>query len=107
MKFFTKTILEKFALLGDQEDKPLREQTVVAKLFNPTGIGTWYLINYNEQTKTAFGFASIFGDHNDKFGTIYLPELEEYVGEYGIGIERDKSWTPTKVKNIPELSKHL
>ncbi len=61
----------------------------MAKFFNPCGAGTWYATEYDPVQRKFFGYASIFGDHNDEWGSFSLDELEAYRGPFGIGIERD------------------
>lgn len=61
------------------------------KLFNPTGAGTGYIAAYDPETRTAYGAACI-SDH--ELGDIYMPELVEFRGRFGLPIERDLHWTP-------------
>lgn len=107
MKLITKELEKRFAEVGSQEDIPLADNIIIAKLFNPTGGGTWFLANYNPETKIAFGYASIFGDHCDEWGDIYIPELEEYKGRMGLGIERDLYWKEKTAKEIDIIKKSL
>jgi hypothetical protein len=93
MKLMTKEIEALFKKIGRQEkvDDPI----VVAKFFNPTGLGTWYATeliylirrkdeegvseileveaskidqfkDYEIVDKMFFGYVSIFGDHCDE-----------------------------------------
>ncbi|MDA3837243.1 MAG: DUF2958 domain-containing protein [Nanoarchaeota archaeon] len=117
MKLLTKEIEKRFKKIGNQEKST--DLIVIAKFFNPTGIGTWYiteLVEYRlkkegeeewECTESfdvkeklvkegyivldviLFGYASLFGDHNDEWGYISLKELEEFRGQFSLGIERD------------------
>ena len=87
MKLLTKEIEQRFAKIGRQEDS--KDPIVVAKFFNPTGAGTWYATEYLLEDKMFFGYVSIFGDHNDEFGSFSLAELEDFKGMFGLGIERD------------------
>jgi len=87
MKLLTKEIIKKFEKIGRQEDK--KDPLVIAKFFNPTGIGTWYATEYNQEEGIFFGYASLFGDHNDEWGSFSLAELESFKGKFGLGIERD------------------
>ena len=66
---------------------------VVVKLFNQTGIGTWWLSELDPDTNIAFGVASI---HEKEMGYIDLKELKEYKGQFGLGIERDKYFQSNK-----------
>ena len=87
MKLMTKALERRFAQVASQEnvDDPL----IIAKFFNPTGAGTWYATEYDPDTRTFFGYVSIFGDSNDEWGYFSLEELETYKGRLGLGIERD------------------
>lgn len=87
MKLMTKTLEERFAQVGCQEYAA--DPIIVAKFFNPCGAGTWYATEFEPETRTFFGYVSIFGDHNDEWGSFSLDELEAYRGPFGIGIERD------------------
>ena len=87
MKLMTKELEQKFARVGSQEN--IKDPVIIAKFFNPTGSGTWYATEYDPETRTFFGYVSIFGDWNDEWGTFSLDELESYRGKFGLGIERD------------------
>jgi len=86
MKLLTKEIIKRFKEVGEQD---VEDPIVIAKFFNPNGLGTWYAIQYNEEEKVFFGYVSIFGDSFDEWGSFTLQELEEYRGQLGLGIERD------------------
>lgn len=86
MKLFTKEIEAKaqaqFHLGND-----LEKQVVVAKFFNPTGAGTWYLLNQNPNDPDyLYGICHIF---EWEVGSFSKSELENYRGKFGLGIERD------------------
>jgi hypothetical protein len=87
MRLMTKTLEKRFARIGSQESK--KDPLVIAKFFNPCGAGTWYATEYDPKTKIFFGYASIFGDWNDEWGSFALEELQSYRGPFGLGIERD------------------
>lgn len=63
---------------------------MIARFFNPVGMGNWYATEYNPETKLFFGYVSLFGDHNDEWGSFALSDLEEYRGAMGMKIERDQ-----------------
>ena len=71
---------------------------VVLKLFNPTGIGTWYLSELDPETNQAFGLAHV---HEKELGYIDLNELENFRGLMGLPIERDKLF-PANKKTLNE-----
>lgn len=62
------------------------------KLFNPAGAGTWYLSEYDPETRRAFGVANI---QEREYGYIDMAELVAYRdSRFGLPIERDLHWTP-------------
>lgn len=63
----------------------------LVKLFNPTGAGSWYISGYDPETEIATGAARV---HEFERGDIYLPELVEFRGRFGLPIERDLHWEP-------------
>ena len=98
--------MKKQKLLLDSQYKKLVENykvqdntksfKAVVKLFNPTGIGTWYLSELNPETNVAFGLCCL---QEKKFGYVSLDELKEFKGVFGLGIERDASFDPNKQMN--------
>lgn len=98
MKLMTKTLQQRFAKIGSQENNP--DPIIIAKFFNPTGAGTWYATEYDPETRTLFGYVSIFGDWNDEWGYFSLDELQSYKGKFGLGIERDLYFEETPASQI-------
>jgi hypothetical protein len=98
MKLMTKELEYKFAQVGSQEN--LKDPVIIAKFFNPTGSGTWYATEYDPETRTFFGYVSIFGDWNDEWGTFSLDELESFRGKLGLGIERDLYFEEKPVSQV-------
>lgn len=103
MKLLTKKLLKRFEEVGRQENK--KDPIVIAKFFNPTGIGTWYATEYDPDYKEFFGYVSLFGDHNDEFGYFSLAELENYKGVFGLGIERDLYFGEHKLSEVAKTFK--
>tara|TARA_Y100001937_G_scaffold124807_1_gene190277 strand:- start:136 stop:435 length:300 start_codon:yes stop_codon:yes gene_type:complete len=68
-----------------------KEFLAVVKLFNPTGVGTWYLTELDPETNVAFGLCHI---HEYELSYVSLDELSEFKGQLGLGIERDTSFKP-------------
>ena len=66
---------------------------IVVKLFNPTGIGTWWLTELEPETNIAFGVAQL---HEREAGYIDLNELKEFKGVMGLPIERDMYFESNK-----------
>jgi hypothetical protein len=92
MKLLTKEIENKFAQVGRQDN--VEDPIVIAKFFNPTGIGTWFATEYDPQERMFFGYVSLFNDYNNEFGSFSLEELESFRGQFGLGMERDISFDP-------------
>ena len=105
MELLTKELEKRFKEVGSQEN--VKDPIVIAKYFNPCGAGTWWATEYDPERKVFFGYASIFGDHNDEWGTFALDELKDYKGPMGIGIERDLYCGEQKISEfeIPSLAK--
>ena len=101
MKLLTKQLIDRFAAVGSQENE--KDPLFIAKFFNPGGAGTWYATEYDPENKTFFGYVSIFGDHNDEWGSFSLEELESFRGHFGLGIERDRYFTEKRSSEIIRL----
>lgn len=67
------------------------------KLFDPTGSWTWYISEYDPETREAFGLVHGF---EREYGYIYMPELVEFKGRFGLPIERDLHWKPRPMKEL-------
>jgi len=96
MKLLTKEI-EKRLIKNYEVNKDKAETVehkVVLKLFNPTGIGTWYLTEYNPETKIAFGLSCL---HEKELGYVSLNEIQDFKGRFGLGIERDIMFQSNKL----------
>ena len=95
MKLFTTSIekrLIKNFEINNGKEHPV-DHKVVVKLFNPTGIGTWYLTYMNPESNVAWGLAHI---HEKEQGFINVAELKEFKGRMGLGIERDRMFESNK-----------
>jgi len=97
MKLFTKAIEAKaqaqFPLGSD-----LEKQVVVAKFFDPTGAGTWYLVNQDPQYNDyLWGICHIF---EWEVGSFSKSELKNFVGKFGLGIERDLHFEEVNAKEF-------
>lgn len=92
MKLLTKEIEERFKKTGRQEE--VEDPIVIARFFNPTGIGTWYATEYDPESRCFFGYVSLFNDYCNEWGSFSLDELESVRGQFGLGIERDMYFDP-------------
>ena len=68
--------------------------TAMVKLFNPTGGWTWFIAEYDPETRQAFGLVKGL---DTEMGNIDMRELVEFRGQYGLPIERDLHWTPCEL----------
>ena len=94
MKILTKQIKEKL-IKNHQEQNGEKEFKAVLKLFNPTGLGTWYLSELNPENNTAFGLCCL---QEKELGYVSLDELLSFKGQFGLKIERDLSFEPTTLE---------
>ena len=62
------------------------------KLFSPSGSWTWYISEYDPETRTAFGLVDGFERELGYFSMEELVSLR--VPPFGLPIERDLSWRP-------------
>jgi hypothetical protein len=93
MKILTKEVLNAFAKQGKTGNKSAKDIKIVLKLFNPTGAGTWYLYE-KEDDDIYWCFANLGDPEMAECGTVSMSELMAFKGRFGLGIERDMHFTP-------------
>jgi hypothetical protein len=108
MKLLTKEILEAFRKQGNTSGKNTEATKVIVKYFYPVGAATWFFTDYNEEDKTFFGYANLGDDDCAELGYTSLTDLENFKGEFGLGIERDLSFEIGKytLKEIVDKKGH-
>ena len=111
MKILTKEIIKAFAKQGYTGDKSAKDIKIVMKLFNPSGAGTWYLYE-KEDEDVYWAFVNLGDIDNAECGTISMTELMNFRGRFGLGIERDKFFEPLsmsleEVQRIVESGGHV
>tara|TARA_R100001244_G_scaffold35919_1_gene33048 strand:- start:46 stop:375 length:330 start_codon:yes stop_codon:yes gene_type:complete len=91
MKLITKEIAAKLSKnIGNAEvDKPY------LKLFNPCGAATWLISEYDEGTGLLFGLCDL-GMGYPELGYVSLEEIKSVKVPFGLGIERDIHFDPSK-----------
>lgn len=94
-KLLTKEILKKTPPLYAQE-KLGEDAIAYAKFFNPLGAGTWYMSEYNPENGIAFGKVIL---HETELGYFNVNELAKITLRFGLKIERDIHFAPTKLKD--------
>ena len=106
MKLITKEIEEaiKKTPYGSTENVELDDKKVIARFFNPTGAGTWYVLEDDdwENGRVVFGAATL--GYGLELGSISIDELESIKLPFGLTIERDISVEPFK-STLGELRK--
>ena len=95
MKLLTKKVLQRFEKVGSQQE--VSDPIVIAKFFNPTGIGTWYATEYNPVDKIFYGYVEL---HEGEWGSFSLDELESFRGQMGLSIERDRSFQEKRFSEV-------
>ena len=92
-KAITKAAQEQYAKGSD-----LDSQKVVAKFFNPTGSWSWYLMNQDpDDPDYLWGIVKGF---EVEIGSFSLSELQNFRGQFGLGIERDISFQPMPANEV-------
>lgn len=98
MKLLTKELIKKIPKLYETDGLSDEEKICVVKLFNPVGAGTWYIIEYDEEEKIAYGLVEL--GHYPELGYFSLEELENIKLPLGLKIERDKFWKPQTLSRV-------
>lgn len=88
MKLLTKQLIDRFAKVGSQEN--VKDPIVICKFFNPCGASTWWITEYDPKENLFYGFANLGDPQNAEWGFVSMDELQNYKGQLGLGIERDK-----------------
>jgi hypothetical protein len=96
MKLLTKEIERRLPSLYSQDG--LGDDAVAhVKFFDPCGSWTWYATEYDPKEKLFFGLVDGL---EKELGYFSLPELESIVRPFGLKIERDIHFTPTKISTL-------
>jgi hypothetical protein len=98
MRLFNKTIdrqlFKQYSLGSD-----LAKQEVVAKIFNPYGNGTWFILNSDPQDPD-YLWAIVDLGYGAEVGSVSRTDLETYRGRFGMGFERDLSFDPVNALEL-------
>ena len=94
MKILTKSIEKKLPKLGGQENKGL-DAVAYVKFFTPWTSWTWYASEYSDGM-----FFGLVDGFVKELGYFSLEELESIKGPFGLRIERDFYFQPTKLKEL-------
>ena len=96
-KMITKQQYDQLYKQHDQQ-LPFDKAKVVVKLFNPTGIGTWWLSSVDPTNELAYGVCEL---HEKEYGPVSLKELRELQLPFGltVGIVTGKQMKATKYQS--------
>ncbi|MCP4705275.1 MAG: DUF2958 domain-containing protein [candidate division Zixibacteria bacterium] len=86
--------------LNQTEEIALDDKIVQVKFFCPWGSLTWYAVEYSPEEKLFFGYVCGNGPGCDEWGYFGLDELTSVNGPFGLKIERDMHFPPTKFSEI-------
>ena len=96
MILLTKKIREKL-IKNHLEQDGTKTFKAEVKLFNPCGVGTWYLSELNPDTNVAFGLCEL---HEKELGYVSIDELKEIELPFFLKIERDLYYQPTHFSDL-------
>lgn len=98
MKLITKAVEKKLAKypLYSQDGK-VKDAVVVCKFFLQGY--TWYVLEA-EKADDDYEFFGITVGQFTEFGYFTLSQLKNVRGKWGLGVERDRGFKPTKVKDL-------
>lgn len=97
MELLPKELEKQLPSLYSSENVKTTNKILYIKYFTPDSNWTWYVAEYDKESKTFFGYVE--GVYTE-WGYFALLELEETKGPLGLNIERDLNFKPTKFKNI-------
>ena len=96
MSLIPQDIFNKIPNLYETENQ--EEKICYVKLFLPNSNWTWYIIEIDKQDKnTCFGFVDGL---EQELGYFTIKELENLRGQFGLKVELDVSFKPTKLSKI-------
>ena len=98
-KLLPLSIIKNIPNLYETENQ--EEKICYVKLFLPNSNWTWYIIEINKQdNNTCFGFVDGL---EQELGYFTIKELENLRGQFGLKVELDSSFKPTKLSKIRAL----
>jgi hypothetical protein len=85
----TETLKEIMPPLYSTENIPKEDKIFICKFFNPTGLGSWYIAEGEEQEDGDWLFFGLVDLYEKEWGYFTLNELKSVRGAFGLGVERD------------------
>lgn len=94
-RLIPKDLEKKAPPIGSTEDE--RDPIAICKLFTPDSCWSWYVTEYDPETREAFGL--VHGEY-EEIGYFNLNELESICGPQGQRIQRDPDWKPRRISEV-------
>ena len=111
MKLLTKDLVKSLPALYSQEGNP--DPMVVLKFFTPDAGWTWYAIEGSpvdedgyydtDKPKVDFLFFGLVSGIEVELGYFSLAELKSIRGQFGLPVERDLFFEPTRLSEVKTL----
>ena len=102
MMLMTKEIKDKIPALYSTDGKgELEDRICYVKFFHPFSNWTWYAIEFDPKSGIFFGWVD---GAFPEWGNFSLQEMQQ-VKVHGLGMERDRHFTPKPMKEIPDYQK--
>ncbi len=100
MKLLTKEITRSLPALYATDGKAKADRKVLAKFFTPWTSWTWYVLEGEATEDGDFRFFGLVDGLERELGYFSLRELESVRGPFGLGIERDRHFTPLTLEAL-------
>jgi hypothetical protein len=87
-QMFPQEILDAMPALYSLDGKDSKDVKVHIKIFNPSGGGTWYLTEFDPESRIFFGLCNL--GYGAELGNVSMDEiLSVKCPPFGLGLERD------------------
>ena len=96
MKLLTKALRAKLPKLYATENVGLEDKVAQVKFFTPDSNWTWYAVEFDGED-LFFGLVHGF---EKEWGYFSLAQLQSVRGPWGLPIERDRYFKPTRIAEI-------
>ena len=114
IKLLTKELEKALPALYSQEKPP--DPLVVCKFFTPDAGWTWFVIEGSpvddggycdtDKEKVGFLFFGLVCGFDVELGYFLLSELETIRGKFGLPVERDRFFQPTRLSEVKKLCRY-
>lgn len=101
MELLTKALRRKLPALYATEAIAAQDKIAVVKFFTPSSNWTWYAVEFDGVDRF-FGYVVGF---EKEWGYFSLHELSTAKGPLGLGVERDRWFEPTPMRELKDYDK--